>query len=41
MNLNEHCILCFLINPDEINDLYKIFLKNFEEIEKNLKIDNN
>ncbi len=41
MNLNEHCILRFLINPDEINDLCNIFIKNIEEIEKTSKIDNN
>lgn len=41
MNLNELCLLNFLINPDEIKDLSNIFLKNIEEIEKNSKIDNN
>lgn len=41
MNLNEICLLNFLINPDEIKDLSNIFLKNIEEIEKNSKIDNN
>ena len=41
MNLNESCLLGFLINPDEISDLYNIFLKNIEEIEKTSKIDNN
>ncbi len=41
MNLNEHCLLGFLVNPDELNYLYKIFLKNIEEIEKTSKIDNN
>lgn len=41
MNLNEICLLNFLINPDEIKDLSNIFLKNVEEIEKNSKIDNN
>ena len=40
MNLNEICLLNFLINPDEIKDLSNIFLKNIEEIEKNSKIDN-
>lgn len=41
MNLNEHCLLNFLINPDEIKDLSEFFLKNIEEIEKTSKIDNN
>ena len=41
MNLNESCLLGFLINPDQINDLYNIFLKNIVEIEKTSKIDNN
>ncbi len=41
MNLNEICLLNFLINPDEIKDLSNIFLKNIEEIEKNSKINNN
>ena len=41
MNLNEHCLLNFLINPDEIHDLQQIFIKNIEEIDKNTKIDNN
>lgn len=41
MNLNEHCLLSFLINPDEINDLSEIFLKNIEEIDKISKMDNN
>lgn len=41
MNLNEICLLNFLINPDEIKDLSNVFLKNIEEIEKNSKINNN
>ncbi len=41
MNLNEFCLLNFLINPDEIIDLSEIFVKNIEEVEKNLKSDNN
>lgn len=41
MNLNEHCLLNFLVNPDEIKDLQEIFLKNIEEIDKKFKIDNN
>ena len=34
MNLNERCLLNFLINPDEICELMAIFLKNITEIEK-------
>lgn len=41
MNLNENCLLRFLINPDELQDLSKFFLKNIEEIEKNSKMDDN
>lgn len=41
MNLNENCLLKFLINPDELHEISKFFLKNIEEIEKNLKIDDN
>ncbi len=41
MNLNEHCLLNFLTNPDELRDLSEIFIKNIEEIEKRSKIDNN
>ncbi len=41
MNLNESCLLGFLINPDEIRELSEIFLKNIEEIEKNSKKGNN
>ncbi len=41
MNLNEVCILKFLINPDEIQDLSSVFLKNIEEIDKSYKMDNN
>ena len=41
MNLNECCLLNFLINPDEINELSEIFMKNIEEIEKNSKLNNN
>lgn len=41
MNLNEYCLLNFLINPDEITDLSELFLKNLQEIEKNSNLDNN
>ncbi len=41
MNLNEHCLLNFLINPDEITEISDFFIKSIEEIEKKLKIDNN
>ncbi len=41
MNLNEICLLRFISNPDELQDLSKLFLKNIEEIEKNSKIDDN
>lgn len=32
MNLNEICLLNFLINPDEIKELTDIFLKKIEEL---------
>ncbi len=41
MNLNEHCLLNFLINPDEIQDLSALFLKNIQEIERKQVKDNN
>lgn len=41
MNLNETCLLSFLINPDEIRELSEIFVKNIEEIEKRMKISDN
>jgi len=41
MNLNEHCLLKFLGNPDEITELSDVIFKNFEEIEKIKKSDNN
>ena len=41
MNLNEACLIRYLINPDEIHDLSEIFIKNIEEVEKNSKSDNN
>ena len=41
MNLNEYCLLNFLINPDEIKDLTGVFIKNIEEIENSSLINNN
>lgn len=41
MNLNEHCLLRFLTNPDEITEISEFFIKNIEEIEKISNIDNN
>lgn len=41
MNLNEICLLNFLMNPDELKDLSNIFINNIEEIEKNSKKDIN
>ncbi len=41
MNLNEICLLNFLVNPDEIQELSNIFIKNIEEIENFSLIDNN
>ena len=41
MNLNEHCLLKFLSNPEEISELSDVIFKNFEEIEKIKKTDNN
>ena len=41
MNLDECCLLNFLINPDEINELSEIFMKNIEEIDKNSYLNNN
>lgn len=40
MNLNEYCLLNFLINPDELKDLNTFFVKNIEEIENTLKTSN-
>lgn len=37
MNLNEHCLLNFLINPDEITELTAIFINNMQEIESKIK----
>lgn len=41
MNLNENCLLRFLVNPDELQELSGLFLKNIEEIEKKSKSDDN
>ena len=41
MNLNEICLLNFLMDPDELKDLSIIFINNIEEIEKSSKIDDN
>lgn len=41
MNLNEHCLLNFLINPDEITEISEFFIKNIEEFEKKFSMDNN
>ena len=41
MNLNETCLLKFLINPDELSDLTLFFLNNFEEFDKNYKLSDN
>ena len=37
MNLNEICLLRFLVNPDEITELTKIFIENNEEMSKSEK----
>lgn len=34
MNLNEHCLLKFLINPDEISELTDFFVKNLDNLDK-------
>ncbi len=34
MNLNEYCLLNFLINPDELKILSEIFMQNIEETDK-------
>ncbi len=34
MNLNEYCLLNFLIDPDEIKILEDIFLANIKDIDK-------
>lgn len=41
MNLNEQCLLKFLINPDEILELHDFFVKNLDIVEKNPDIVNN
>lgn len=41
MNLNEQCLLKFLINPDEILELNDFFVKNLDIVEKNPNIVNN
>lgn len=35
MNINESCLLNFLLNPEEIIVMTEIFRKNIEEIENN------
>ena len=35
MNLNEHCLLNFLINPDEISELTNVFLENIQFVKEN------
>ena len=32
MNLNEHCLLKFLGNPDEITELSDVIFKNFVKL---------
>lgn len=34
MNLNEHCLLNFLINPDEISELTNVFLENIQFVKE-------
>ena len=41
MNINENCLLHFLSNPDELQDLSIMFLKNIEEIDKNSNLEDN
>ena len=41
MNLNEQCLLKFLVNPDEILELTDLFVKNLDIVEKNTNIVNN
>lgn len=36
MNINESCLLNFLLNPDEINAMTGIFQQNIKEIESKL-----
>lgn len=35
MNLNEHCLLNFLVNPDEISELTNFFLENIQFVQEN------
>ncbi len=35
MNLNEYCLLNFLINPDELKDISFFFIDNIEENNRN------
>ncbi len=35
MNINEYCLLNFLINPDELKDISSFFINNIEEKDKN------
>lgn len=41
MNLNESCLLNFLLNPDELKDLSEIFINYIEEFEKKNKLNDN
>ena len=41
MNLNEQCLLKFLIDPDEISELTDFFVKNIDIVEKNPQMFNN
>lgn len=34
MNLNEYCLLNFLLNPDELKDISEFFVKNTEACSK-------
>ncbi len=36
MNINESCLLNFLLNPDELNTMTGIFQQNIKEIESKL-----
>jgi len=37
MNLNEYCLLNFLVNPDEIQDISAFFIKKIEELNNNVE----
>lgn len=41
MNLNESCLLKFLVNPDELKDISDFFVNYIKEFEKKVRIDNN